>query len=190
MSPGLRAVGVILASLLVIVGAASGANQPRSQGWIGTAVHFYDPFNASGIANGIRVTRSVSGYCWTISGASARGDAFRCSGGINVHDPCFADFVNLSNYVLCPLSYPKSNVLRINLTKKLPADKRGGDPNPEHYSPWAVKTTTGKWCALLTGASYRIAGLWIRYACKGGGVLLGRPRRDPLGALDFSGLRR
>jgi hypothetical protein len=124
----------------------------------------------------VRIARSASGYCWTSSLADARGDAYRCFVGNFIHDPCFADQTGFAHYVLCPLYSPGAKVLRINLTKKLPSNSGSGDPT--RYRPWAIRTSSGKWCTTFTGATGDVAGLRINYGCRGGGILLGDPRRS------------
>jgi hypothetical protein len=165
---------IAIAVCLVAVASAAGADRPS---WVAdaiTTIHRYTPYSDGRIAIGVHVARSASGYCWTAAGADARGDAYRCFNGNFIHDPCFAES-HRATYVLCPLYFPGSNVLRINLTKKLPANP--GARNPMRYAPWAVRTVSGKWCSLFTGAGDRIAGLWVRYGCSGGGLLLGTPHR-------------
>jgi hypothetical protein len=176
MWPGLGAVGVIFAALLALTGVASGVDRPGLHGDTATTVHLYAPFNGGGIASGVQVARSASGYCWTSSGADARDDAFRCFVGSFIHDPCFANQTSPAKYVLCPLYLPVSKVLRLNLTKKLPPNPATGDPT--RHAPWAVRTASGKWCTSFTGATGQIAGMSIHYGCVGGGVLLGDPHRS------------
>lgn len=176
MSSGLRAAAVTIATLLVVAGGARGADLPAAQSNVLTTIHLYAPFNGGGIASGVKIARSASGYCWTTSSADPRGDAYRCFVRNYIHDPCFADQTSLANYVLCPLDFPGSKVLRINLTKKLPSNPGTGDPT--RYAPWAVRTSSGKWCVVLSGATGQIAGMRINYGCIGGGILIGNPRRS------------
>ena len=164
--------GVLLIFMVALGGLVSGASARPS----GTSIHLYAPFNGSGVARGVRVAKSASGYCWTTSNTDARADAWRCFVGNNIHDPCFSDTINVAKYVLCPLDTPGARVLRINLTKPLPNVSRWtGDPT--RYPPWAVQTTGGKWCTFLSGATGLIGGLRINYGCAGGGILLGNPKR-------------
>src|SRR6266404_6004163 len=173
MSPGHRAACVIFAALFVTAGTASGADRPTLQGRIATTIHLYAPFNGGGMAAGVQIARTASGYCWIGSLADVRGDAFRCFVGNYIHDPCFANQIGFAHYVLCPLYSPGAQVLRINLTKKLPSNLGSGDPT--RYPPWAVRTSNGEWCTIITGATDAVAGLRINYGCSGGGILLGRP---------------
>ena len=140
-----------------------------------TSLHLYAPFNGGGTARGVRVARSASGYCWTTSIGDSRSDAFRCFVGNYIHDPCFANTLVPSNFVLCPLAQPGSKLLRINLTKPLPS--RPETSNPTRYPPWFIQLANGQWCGRTQGATGLIAGLPISYGCTHG-VLLGNPHRS------------
>lgn len=167
---------VVPAASLVLAGSAMATDRPISRSRAATTIHLYAPFNGGGIASGVRIAKTASGYCWTTSGVDARGDAFRCFVGNFIHDPCFADQTGFAHYVLCPLYTPGSKVLRINLTKQLPPNPANSDPT--RYAPWAVRTTSGKWCTILSGATGQVAGMRINYGCTGGGTLIGNPRRS------------
>jgi hypothetical protein len=140
-----------------------------------TVLHRYSPFGPRGIAPGVRVAKTVSGYCWTWSGTDWRSDAYRCFVGNYIHDPCYADVVVSSKFVLCPISFPGSKVIRIRLTRTLPPPHKVS--NPTRHPPWAIRLARGRWCGFFSGATSLIDGLRINYGCKGGGVLLGNPRR-------------
>jgi hypothetical protein len=186
-----RALG-IGALVLLVATAGCGGNKARSESTRSapttrpakqgsadrTSIHLYAPFNGDSVAAGIRIRRTTAGYCWTTSIADARGDAFRCSSGNYIHDPCFANQTSFAHYVLCPLYAPDAKVLRINLTKQLPSNPASGDPT--RYPPWAVQTTSGRWCTIITGATGQIAGMRINYGCTGGGILIGNPRRNAM----------
>ena len=111
---------------------------PGASGRTGaTTIHLYAPFNGGAPAAGIVVARSARGYCWTGSNTTIRSDAYRCFVGNLIHDPCFANQTVSVPFVLCPLYLPNSKVLRINLTRPLPANHAGG--NPTRYPPWALQ---------------------------------------------------
>jgi hypothetical protein len=163
--------GVLLAAIVALGGHVSAASAHA-----GTSIHLYAPFSGSGSASGLRIARTASGYCWTTSDTDARADAWRCFVGNYIHDPCFANTSHAVQYVLCPLSTPGSRVLRINLTKRLPK-RSAATGDPTRFAPWAVQTTSGRWCTILPGATGLIGGLRINYGCTGGGILLGDPKR-------------
>jgi hypothetical protein len=95
-----------------------------------------------------------------------------------IYDPCFASSTYGATAAACPLYFPTSPVLRITLTGKPPRALPNSAGDPTRYPPWAVQIAGGKWCTQITGASGLVAGLPIRYSCKGGGLLLGNPRRS------------
>jgi hypothetical protein len=162
----------LLAAIVVLGGPVSGPSAHAS----GTSIHLYAPFNGSGSARGVRIARIASGYCWTTSDTDVRADAWRCFVGNYIHDPCFSNTGHAVKYVLCPLFRPGSRVLRINLTKRLPK-RSAATGDPTRFAPWAVQTTGGRWCTILSGATGLIRGLRINYGCTGGGILLGDPKR-------------
>jgi hypothetical protein len=171
-----RRIGVLVAVATVVV--LTTVSRPFSSDAAPaarTSMHLYAPFNGGGIAKGIRIARTVRGYCWTSSLADSRDDAFRCFVGNYIHDPCFENTVMPSSYVLCPLYYPGTKVLRINLTKPLPAHPSVSDPT--RYQPWALQLANGRWCEVITGATGLVAGLRINYGCTPPGILVGAPRR-------------
>src|SRR5262249_48677240 len=141
----------------------------------GTTLHLFSPFGPSGLAPGVHVAKTVSGYCWTWSDTDWRSDAYRCFVGNYIYDPCFADAVSSAKFAVCPTSFPGSKVIRIRLTRKLPSPHKVS--NPTRHPPWAVRLASGRWCEFLSGATSTIAGLRINYGCHGGGVLLGNAHR-------------
>ena len=150
-----------------------------------TSLHLYAPFDGGSVAPGIRVARSVRGYCWTSSIGDERSDAYRCFVGNVIHDPCFANSLGSSSFVLCPLYYPGSKVLRIDLTKPLPQNQAVGDPT--RSLPWVVQLANGRWCGRVQGASGLVAGLPLTYGCSPKGVLIGFPHRtNPLWTIFFA----
>jgi hypothetical protein len=160
--------------VLVCATSASSAD-PSNLGARQTTIHLYAPFNGAGIAAGVKVTSLGRGYCWENSLADGRQDAFRCFIGNGIYDPCFANTIIPSNFVLCPGGRPDAGVTKLILTKKLP--RAYPNAKPTHHPPWVVRTSTGKWCGIITGATGDVSGLSIRYACTGGGILLGNPTR-------------
>ena len=55
-----------------------------------TQVKLLTPFGPAGLSIGMAVTEKVNGSCFTSSNASAsRPDAWRCSSGNGILDPCY-----------------------------------------------------------------------------------------------------
>jgi hypothetical protein len=142
-------------------------------------VHVYTPFKSGHLDRTIRVTRVVTGGCWGGALAVPQPGAWRCFSGRHIYDPCFSRPGGGSASVFCPTSYPwVKRVVRLKLTDSLPRHF-GNRPGPTvHGLPWAIQTTTGKNCLVLTGASTFVGDRRVNYACKGGGGLVGSPRKS------------
>jgi hypothetical protein len=161
------AAGFLVLCSAAIAASASTAGSGR------TTVHYFHPFRDGEIASGVHVTRSARGYCWTTSNVESRRYAWRCFRGNYIHDPCFSS-VKHARFVLCPTEPWSDDVLRLQLTRRLPRWQRSG------YSkslPVGVWTTTGKRCVHSSGATSEIGGRPITYTCAAGGLLVGLARR-------------
>lgn len=142
-----------------------------------THAHVYRPFTASGQPAG-HVTKTVRGSCWTGSLAADRRDAWRCMGGNFIYDPCFSSS-KAHGVVLCAATGPwSSDVIKFKLTKKLPAKFANKRAPSTHGLPWALVTTKGWKCRLVTGATTVADGKRANYACQGTSEMLwGSPER-------------
>jgi hypothetical protein len=81
--------------------------------------------------------KRVKGFCWISSMASGRSDAFRCTAGNFIIDPCFAVS---SKVVNCPLDMTANAGTIINLTKPLP---EGNPPSRRSWPPWSLRVAEG-----------------------------------------------
>jgi len=138
-----------------------------------TAIHVYAPFHASGTPV-LPTARTVTGYCWTTSNATARTDAWRCMARNNILDPCFAAS-QVAHFVLCPDGGPWSGkVVRMNLSRTLPAlEATSPEPSPTTEPAWAVELGDGGHCQLILGAGNVTADLRENYNCTNGVTLYG-----------------
>jgi hypothetical protein len=139
-----------------------------------TAKQIYSPANANG---GLAVSnpRTARGSCFTTSNVTQRSDAYRCSSGNNIFDPCFS--VNPTQ-VLCPTDGPWADSgLLLNVTGQLPSSTGGQDQGTK-ASPWAIQLADGTRCLAVSGATNEIAGQRLGYFCKGGDGLYGDVQRS------------
>lgn len=163
-----------VAALAVALGCAAPAGATTHA----TRVTVYRPFVHGKLAPGLTVSRSVKGSCFSGSLADPRRDAWRCSAGNAIHDPCFSD-PRAGAWVTCPADGTPfgSRVVRLHLTGSLPrklANKgRAGEGNP-----WAVKLANGKTCTFLTGATFAYHGRRVNYGCTRTIFLAGSPNRS------------
>lgn len=196
---------VIVSALCTGCSAANGAAITYGHS-SATSLNVYSPFAGADISPSIVVTKTVDGSCWTSALTDWRSVAWRCFGpGAVIHDPCFSTDAAQLGFVVCPLYTPRSQVLRINLTKPLP--KPASDTtNSFGRPPWALKLRSGVWCISRGGMNGlpTIAGKDVTYLCESAaqskaspnrfgdaGMLLGRPHRSPTGwtILDSVGKR-
>ena len=139
-----------------------------------TAKQIYSPANASG---GLAVSnpRTARGSCFTTSNVTLRSDAYRCTAGNTIFDPCF--FVNQTQ-VLCPTDGPWADSgLLLNLSGPLPSSAGGSDQGTK-APPWAIQLADGTRCLAVSGATNEIAGQRLGYFCKGGDGLYGSVQRS------------
>ena len=169
VSPHARAIA--LAAVLAILATAGPADAHRT-----TTVTVYRAFTASG-SPAVRV-RHARGSCFTSSETTSRSDAWRCTVGNVLYDPCFSSR-HAHGVVICPNADPASG-LEIRLTKRLPiAFANRGSPSAGSQ-PWRVELYSGAHCAFSGGASSVIDGLRLNYFCPGDPLrgLWGYPRRS------------
>ena len=141
-----------------------------------TALRLYTPFQpAGGLVIGVAVTARVSGSCFAASAASpSRPDAYRCSAGNAILDPCFASLDDQAP-LACARDPWSANATLLSLTQPLPSKTklRSADPDYAKALPWALELASGQHCALMTGATAPVAGLRINYGCPDGGIVAG-----------------
>lgn len=89
-------------------------------------------------------TKHVGGNCWTSSIASQRPDAFRCTAGNEIHDPCFR--IDAKS-VACPDPAALNTGVVVALDKPLPL-AQSPPPSPQ---AWAMVLESGAHCNRATG---------------------------------------
>jgi hypothetical protein len=142
--------------------------------------------NASG-GLAVAVTRRASGFCIGGSDAAVRSDAWRCTVGDVIADPCFT--VD-SSHVLCPVGGPWTNTgVELFLPGGLPTALANANQGTRGQ-PWAVELRTGAKCVRITGVSSIINGQRLNYDCTGGLGLYGNVQRSgPVWMIFVGGLR-
>lgn len=134
----------------------------------------YQPFKGARLNPALHVRARVKGFCWTGSGAAfRRRDAWRCSwGGRYIVDPCFSGPNRSVRYVLCPDQVWNNGVMRLQLSRALPAHNEN---KKKLGSVWAISTTGGLHCRRNTGQIPLVAGKPLLYDCGRAGSLAGEP---------------
>ena len=134
-------------------------------------------FNVVGPSGGlaVHVTNTVSGSCFTGSSAIGRSDAWRCTVGNNLIDPCFATG---AAQVLCPADGPWGSGLLVNLPSNDLSNALPDKDQGMEQLPWAIELDNGWKCLALTGATTVIDGQRLGYGCSNGAGLYGKPHRS------------
>lgn len=94
-----------------------------------------------------------NGSCWTNSiAAPFRNDAWRCTVGNNISDPCF-QLPNSTSSLLCGINPTVTNstsTFVLKLTKPLPAPQVPPGLPPNNWA-WLVQLSNGTLCTPFTG---------------------------------------
>jgi len=165
-----RAVLALLIALPALVGTQThvtfGAEPPQQ---LRTQIKLLTPFGVKGLSAGMQITEKLSGKCFSASVASStRPDAWRCSAGNAILDPCYQRILGDEKQLACPVDGPWSQkVVVLTLTETLPSEPRK-ETSRESTLPWAIELANGKHCSLFTGATAPVAGMRINYGCPGG----------------------
>jgi hypothetical protein len=174
---------LLLASLPTVRAADSSSPQPRTQ------IKLLTPFGPNGLSIGMAVTEKVTGSCFTGSLASpSRPDAWRCSSGNGLLDPCYQRILGDEKQLACPVGGPwPANVALLTLDKPLPTEPRK-ELSRDSALPWALELANGQRCTLMTGAMPPVAGMRINYGCPGGFQVVGDiDRSSPVWRVFFQG---
>jgi hypothetical protein len=164
-----------VAGTVVLVTAIAGLLPAASSpGGTTTSARLYTPYSPSGRI--VIRTSTRRGSCFSGSLATARRDAWRCSYGNYIVDPCFKSAARRD--VVCPLGPSLRSGIRLALTRGLPR-RYGNHRTPStRLQPWALRLTDGAYCQYITGASSAIGSNRLNYFCRRGDPLWGSPRRS------------
>jgi len=128
-------------------------------------VHFVPPASAS---------HQTSGSCFASSIAATRTDAWRCSAGNVIYDPCFAVSGDQTAVTCVRDPLDPGSIVRLVLEKPLPP----AETVPIQPRPWFLQLADGTVCNFFTGATAGINGERINYGCSDGWVIVGDVHPD------------
>ena len=130
---------------------------PQSSGSTGTQVIRYEP-------SGTLPDSGRNGYCWTSSiAAPFRPDAWRCTEGNVIHDPCFS--LADQEQVVCGVNpVVKKSGFVLRLTKPLPQSNVSSNPASQNWA-WMIELSDGTVCTPFTGTRPFISGETGFYGC-------------------------
>ena len=144
-----------------------------------TSVEIYSPWASGTLARGFIVSARVKGLCGLHSLASERADAWRCSAGNDMYDPCFTGSVH-KDTLACAQSPFSKHVTLLTLTKPLTDMKLTGELWGLRLrgEPWGVRLVNGATCVAVQGATDVFEGDRLNYPCTETGWIFGVPDRS------------
>ena len=139
-----------------------------------TRIKLLTPWGPNGLSIGMATTQEVNGSCFTHSLASpSRPDAWRCTAGNGLMDPCYQRILGDERQLACPVGGPwPANVVQLTLTQPLAQEDRK-QPSRDSVLPWAIELANGQKCTQSTGATAPVAGMRINYGCPDGFIIVG-----------------
>jgi hypothetical protein len=153
-----RRARVCLVVVMISMGGATGIAGATTR----TSVAIYQAFGPHGAAK--LLTRPKSGYCWVGSLTTPRRNAWRCTTGNYLHDPCFSS-AYVSGIVLCPDAPWLKTGVKIRLTRTLPYAHGNHSAPSVRAEPWALELYGGRRCLFSSGASNVVRGKRLNYFC-------------------------
>lgn len=135
------------------------------------AVNYVAPMSASTV---------VAGNCFSSSAAATRADAYRCSAGNRIYDPCFTIPSNARAVICVPNPLDPSSNVQLNLSA--PISIPPFVPAQKH--PWFLQLADGTVCNFFTGATAGIGGERINYGCSDGWDIVGEPTTGTVWTVD------
>jgi hypothetical protein len=176
---GVRRLAVFAGVLASAASALAGAGGVAGAGAapLRTTDAIYEVFGPTG---GVSLqTKTESGSCFSGSDATQRSDAWRCSSGNELLDPCFSSPL-AAGTVVCPAAPWLHTGITIRLTQPLPSAEADHGAASLARLPWALELYDGSRCLLATGATSVLDGRRLNYFCGGQSKtgLWGAPNRS------------
>ncbi|MFF8029049.1 protein kinase [Streptomyces sp. NPDC007896] len=142
-----------------------------------TQVVTISPWSPDGTpAGGITVTGRSSGSCFGTAESTMRTDAWRCSAGDRILDPCFSPDSNPGDTSALCLDGAPNRMVELSVPQGFPGnnDHRPGGPEIE---PITLVLSNGARCSFTGGGTSTLAGQRLNYGCDNGGYLYGYPNK-------------
>lgn len=116
--------------------------------------------------------------CWTSSLSSSRYDAYRCSVGNLINDPCYAQDSHTKNNVgqediiTCPGNNPNDRD-SASIYKAIIKERNKVSVEEKKDFYWLIKLENGLYCRAYSGATGTLAGLGVSRGCTDGDTFKG-----------------
>jgi hypothetical protein len=146
-----------------------------------TALRYFVPLGPNGLKPTLTATATETGSCFTGSVRNAgRPDAWRCSAGNAILDPCFQGPLTLPDQpgeLACADSDSPFDGEVVLLKTTAPLPMEGANEADPTQLPWVLELVNGERCTLFSGTLQGIAGQVAHYGCASGGLVVGEPDR-------------
>ncbi|MET7780081.1 protein kinase [Streptomyces sp. NPDC005388] len=142
-----------------------------------TQVVTISPWSPDGTpAGGITITGRSSGSCFGTAESTMRTDAWRCSAGDRILDPCFSPDSNPEDTSALCLDGAPNRMVELSVPQGFPGnnDHMPGGPDIE---PITLVLSNGARCSFIGGGTSTLAGQRLNYGCDNGGYLYGYPSK-------------
>ncbi|GAA2497310.1 hypothetical protein GCM10010276_43080 [Streptomyces longisporus] len=142
-----------------------------------TQVITLSPWSPGGTpATGITITDRASGSCFGTAESTMRTDAWRCTAGDRILDPCFSPDSDPSDISALCLDGAPDRMVELSVPEGFPGnnDHMPGGPDIE---PISVVLANGARCSFAGGGTATLAGQRLNYGCDNGGYLYGYPNK-------------
>lgn len=140
-----------------------------------TQVVTLNPWSPGGTpAAGITITDRASGSCFEPAESTMRTDAWRCTAGDRILDPCFSpDSDPADTSALC-LDGSSGRMVELSVPDGFPGNNDHMPDGPD-IEPITVVLANGAHCSFASGGTSTLAGQRLNYLCDNDGSLYGYP---------------
>ncbi|MFE0513069.1 serine/threonine-protein kinase [Streptomyces sp. NPDC058964] len=127
-------------------------------------------------ASGITITDRAGGSCFETAESTMRTDAWRCTAGDRILDPCFSPDSNPEDTSALCMDGAPDRMVELSVPQGFPGnnDHMPGGPDIE---PIIVVLANGARCSFAGGGTSTLAGQRLNYGCDNGGYLYGYPNK-------------
>jgi hypothetical protein len=109
----------------------------------------------------------ADGNCWERSiSDSSDPDAWRCTSGNDIVDPCFAPGEESDISIVACAQSPWTGVELLSLSQRLASSSAGSGPGTGY--PWFLQLENGQQCGLVEGTQSETGGITLSYGCQSG----------------------
>lgn len=140
-----------------------------------TLLKLYRPYGEAAEQTPLQIKSTLTGDCFSQSQLIIREDAWRCSAGGTIYDPCFIKFGPNRTQALCPKSPWNGDSVLLQLKQPLNNEVNKTLDMSRAY-PWGVELVNGELCKAVNSEK-TFDQLPVRYQCTKENYLVGHLQR-------------